>query len=125
MSILVSTDQQLHDLCVQTLAVHGNLARGGFAGDRIAGLFEAIRVAQHVAYAVSYSEELHVPVMQFPTSATPEAMLNLPALKDLYDALINVGANTFDRSGNGWLPEGWARLLNAVRTRTAAKAARF
>lgn len=125
MSICVASDEELRELCTQTLAVHGSKSRDGIADEAIVELFRAIRIAQHAAYGASYDEEIMVPAMEFPVTASPHAVLHSPAFHDLYENLTNLGYNTVDRAGDNWLPEKMERRLTLLRIRTATKAARF
>ncbi len=125
MSICVATDQELLDLCEQTLAWHGKQNRDGVAWAKITNLFGAIRIAQHAAYAHSHGEPIALAPLEFPTSPTPKAILRRIAAKDLYEGLGNLRYNVVDRHGNVWLPEEMNRLLHFLEKETAAKAAGF
>jgi hypothetical protein len=126
MSIRVSSDEELHELCVHTLAWHGDTPRGGIAGHAIAPLFAAIRIAQHVAFAVGSDDEtIILAALNFPTSAPPRVMLNRIALQALYDGLTGLRYNDVDQHGSTWLPDKWVLLLDQLITRTAVKAAGF
>lgn len=124
MSVRVSSDEELHELCVHTLAWHGDPARGGLEGLAIAGLFQAIRIAQHVAFAVGSDDEtITLPAVNFPASAPASVMLNRPELAKLYKGLTGLRYNITDQLGDTWLPDRWVRVLEHLILCTAVKAA--
>lgn len=126
MSVRVSSDDELLELCVHTLAWHGDPARGGLDGLAISGLFQAIRIAQHIAFAVGSDDEtITLPAVEFPTSAPASVKLNRPELAELYEGLNGLRYNITDQRGDTWLPDRWVRVLDHLITCTAVKAARF
>jgi hypothetical protein len=126
MSVRTASDEELHELCLQTLARHGNPHRGGTTGEAIASLFHSIRIAQRVAYAVGGDDQtISVPAMMFPTKATPQTPRIVMELSELYEHLSMLRHNVIDRHGDTWLPEAKVRLLDRLITCTAVKAAGF